>query len=335
MSELVRYEAGDEVATVTLDSPHNRNALSAQLVAEVSARLGEAGADRAVRAVVLTHTGRVFCSGADLAAAGTGSLGGSGTAIMALLRLIVELPKPVIARIAGHVRAGGMGIVGACDLAVAAQDASFAFTEARIGVAPAMISLTTLDIMDPRQAMRYYLTGETFGASVAARLGLITSACAGEELDGVVAGLVAQIRETSPQGAAETKLLLTAPRRQRLDAAGPEMAELSARLFGSDEAQEGIRAFLEKRPPSLAGLEQVRGDGDDPRAQVLPQALGLRVGAGRGGHAGGEQAVDDEVEGQEVRQLVAVDLQVGSLGEQLAEPARRSGAGAARRRRRG
>ena len=107
---------------------------------------------------------------------------------MALLRLIVELPKPVIARIAGHVRAGGMGIVGACDLAVAAQDASFAFTEARIGLAPAMISLTTLDIMDPRQAMRYYLTGETFGASVAARLGLITSACAGEELDGVVDG---------------------------------------------------------------------------------------------------------------------------------------------------
>jgi enoyl-CoA hydratase len=113
-----------------------------------------------------------------------------------------------------------------------------------------MISLTTLDIMDPRQARRYYLTGETFGAQVAARLGLITSACAGEELDGVVAGFVGQIRETSPQGAAETKLLLNAPRRQRLDAAGPEMAELSARLFGSDEAQEGIRAFLEKRLPA-------------------------------------------------------------------------------------
>jgi enoyl-CoA hydratase len=250
MSGLVRYEAAGEVATITLDSPHNRNALSAQLVAEVTARISEAGTDPAVRAVVLTHTGRVFCSGADLAAAGTGSLGDAGTAIMALLKLIVGLPKPVIARIAGHVRAGGMGIVGACDLAVAAEGASFAFTEARIGLAPAMISLTTLDIMDPRQAIRYYLTGETFGASVAARLGLITVACAGEELDGVVAGLVAQVRETSPQGAAETKKLLTAPRRQRLDAAGPEMAALSARLFGSEEAQEGIRAFLEKRPPA-------------------------------------------------------------------------------------
>jgi enoyl-CoA hydratase len=250
MSELVRYQAGDQVATVTLDSPHNRNALSAQLVAELSARLSEAGADQAVRVVVLTHTGRVFCAGADLAAAGTGSLGDTGGAILALLRLIVALPKPVIARIGGHVRAGGMGIVGACDLAVAAQDASFAFTEARIGVAPAMISLTTLDIMDPRQAMRLYLTGETFGAQAAAQLGLITAACSGEELDAVVDGLVTQIRETSPQGAAETKLLLTAPRRQRLDAAGPAMVELSARLFSSDEAQEGIHAFLEKRAPA-------------------------------------------------------------------------------------
>ena len=251
MSGLVRYEAGVGVATVTLDSPHNRNALSAQLVAELTDRLGEAGADRDVRAVVLTHTGRVFCSGADLAAAGSGSLGTD--AIMALLRLIVELPKPVIARIAGHVRAGGMGIVGACDLAVAAEGASFAFTEARIGLAPAMISLTTLDIMDPRQAARYYLTGETFGAPVAAWLGLITVACEGEELDGVVDGLVAQIRGTSPQGAAETKKLLTAARRQRLDTAGPEMAALSARLFASDEAQGFIRAFLEKRAPGPPG----------------------------------------------------------------------------------
>jgi len=253
MTELVRYEAGGEVATVTLDSPHNRNALSVQLMTELSARLGQAGADRGVRAVVLTHTGRVFCSGADLAAAGTGSLGESGTALMALLGLIVALPKPVIARIAGHVRAGGMGIVGACDMAVAANGASFAFTEARIGVAPAMISLTTLDVMEPRQAARYYLTGETFGTSAAAGLGLITVACAGEELDGVVDGLVAQIRETSPQGAAETKKLLTAPRRQRLEAHGPEMAALSARLFGSEEAQEGIHAFLEKRPPAWRG----------------------------------------------------------------------------------
>ncbi|HEY6315471.1 MAG TPA: enoyl-CoA hydratase-related protein, partial [Streptosporangiaceae bacterium] len=137
MTELVRYGADRDVATITLDSPSNRNALSAQLVAELTARLTEAGADPSVRAVVLTHTGRVFCAGADLAAAGSGSIGDTGTAILALLRLIVELPKPVIASISGHVRAGGMGIVGACDLAVAAEGASFAFTEVRIGLAPA------------------------------------------------------------------------------------------------------------------------------------------------------------------------------------------------------
>jgi enoyl-CoA hydratase len=250
MTELVRYAVDTDVATITLDSPSNRNALSAQLIAELTARLTEAGADPAVRAVVLTHAGRVFCAGADLAAAASGPTGEEGTAILALLRLIVELPKPVIARIAGHVRAGGMGLVGACDLAVAAEGASFAFTEARIGLAPAMISLTTLDIMDPRQAARYYLTGETFGPEVAARLGLVTVACGEQEIGGVVEGLVAQVRETSPQGAAETKKLLTAARRQRLGASGPQLAALSARLFASDEAQEGIRAFLERRPPA-------------------------------------------------------------------------------------
>jgi enoyl-CoA hydratase len=250
ISGLVRYQAAEQVATVTLDSPANRNALSAQLMAELSARLTEAGDDPAVRVVVLTHEGRVFCSGADLAAAGTGGLGAANLAIMGLLQQIVELPKPVIARVAGHVRAGGMGIVGACDLAVATSDASFAFTEARIGVTPAMISLTTLDIMDPRQVMRLYLTGETFGAAQARELGLITVACEASELDSVLDGLAGQIRETSPQGAAETKKLLTGPRRQRLEQHGPELAELSARLFGTEEAQEGIHAFLEKRLPS-------------------------------------------------------------------------------------
>ena len=102
MTELVRYEVGGDVATVTLDSPHNRNALSAQLVSELAARLAEAGEDPTSRAVVLTHTGRVFCAGADLKAAGTGSTADSGAAVMALLTAITELPKPVIARIAGH-----------------------------------------------------------------------------------------------------------------------------------------------------------------------------------------------------------------------------------------
>ena len=250
VTSFVHYDVGDQVATITLDSPGNRNALSRTLVGELTGSLAAAGQDGGVRAVVLTHTGRVFCSGADLSEAGGGSMSDATAAITGLLTAVVELDKPVIARITGHVRAGGMGIVGACDAAFATEAASFAFTEARIGLAPAIISLTTLDLMPPRAASRYYLTGETFGAEAAAQAGLITRAVAEAELDGVVAELLAQIKETSPQGSAQTKRLLTRLRRQRLTDDSAEMAALSARLFASDEAQEGIHAFLERRLPT-------------------------------------------------------------------------------------
>jgi enoyl-CoA hydratase/carnithine racemase len=250
MSPLVRYDVDDQVATITLDSPKNRNALSRTVVAELTGHLDAARADWNVRAVVLTHTGHVFCSGADLSEAGAQPSSDATTAMMTLMTKIVELDKPVIARLAGHVRAGGMGIVGACDAAFATEAASFAFTEARIGLAPAIISLTTLDLMTPRAVSRYYLTGETFGAQAAAEAGLITRAVADDELDGAVAELVGQVKETSPQGSAETKRLLTRARRQRMAADAAEMAALSARLFASDEAQEGIHAFLERRLPA-------------------------------------------------------------------------------------
>lgn len=250
MSELVHYDVGDQVATVTLDSPHNRNALSRQLVTELFGRLVEAAADPSARAVVITHTGPVFCAGADLAEAGSQSMTAANAAILALLTAIVDAPKPVIACVTGHVRAGGMGIVGACDLAIATETASFAFTEARIGLAPAMISLTTQDLLSPRAAARYYLTGATFGADEAVQAGFITIASANENLDSGLGRLLDEIRETSPQGAAETKWLLNRGRRQRLAQESAAMAELSARLFASAEAQEGIHAFLEKRPPA-------------------------------------------------------------------------------------
>jgi enoyl-CoA hydratase len=143
-----------------------------------------------------------------------------------------------------------MGIVGACDLAVATETASFAFTEVRLGLTPAIISLTTLDLMPPRAASRYCLTGESFDAETAAALGLITVATGDDDLERVTAELVDHIRQTSPQGSAETKKLLTSARRQRLEKDSPAMTALSARLFASDEAQEGIHAFLERRPPA-------------------------------------------------------------------------------------
>ncbi|HET8583866.1 MAG TPA: enoyl-CoA hydratase family protein [Jatrophihabitans sp.] len=251
MSALVNYAVDRAIATITLDSPANRNALSSQLVGELSEHLGTAASDETVRAVVLTHTGTVFCAGADLREQAAEGGPEAGTQrMLALLRAIVELPKPVIARVDGAVRAGGIGLVGACDIAIASDKASFAFTEVRLGLAPAIISLTTLPRMTPRAASRYYLTGETFGASDAAACGLLTAAP--DDLDDELAAILTALRACSPQGLAETKPLTTRP---VLDAVGERAAEvqaLSARLFGSEEAREGMLAFLQKRPPRWA-----------------------------------------------------------------------------------
>ncbi|MEP7020752.1 MAG: enoyl-CoA hydratase family protein [Pseudonocardiales bacterium] len=239
------------IATVTLDSPENRNALSAQLVGELTEHLQAAGADSDVRAVVLTHTGTTFCAGADLKEAAAEGGPAVGTQrMLALLRLIVELPKPVIARIEGNVRAGGIGIVGACDIAVAGPTSSFAFTEVRLGLAPAIISLTTLGRMSERAAARYYLTGEKFDAAAAAAAGLITAAV--NDVDAEIAALADELRACSPQGLAETKPLTTRAMLAEFDGRAEQMQALSARLFASDEAREGMSAFLQRRPPRWA-----------------------------------------------------------------------------------
>lgn len=244
--ELVHYGVDRGIARVVLDSPHNRNALSRQLCAELDAHLSSAATDPAVRAVELTHTGSVFCAGADLGEASSGS--SITETMISLLRRIVEMPKPVVARLDGHVRAGGLGLVGAADIALASRSVTFAFTEVLIGVAPAMITLTTLGRMTERAAGRYLLTGEKFDAATAAGVGLITAAV--DDLDRATADLYDQLRTCSPQGLAETKLLTTRLTREAIDSRAEDLAALSARLFGSDEAREGMRAFLEKRSPS-------------------------------------------------------------------------------------
>ena len=248
---VVQYSVDRAIATLTLDSPANRNALSARLVGELSEGLQRAAADPDVRAAVITHTGRTFCAGADLKEQAAEGGPEQGTKrMLALLRAIVELPKPVLARVDGHVRAGGLGILGACDLAFASADATFAFTEVRLGLAPAIISLTTLGRMDERAASRYYLTGETFDAAAAARSGLITEAA--DDLDASLAAVCEALRACSPQGLAETKPLTTAATVARFAADAAGLQALSQRLFESDEAREGILAFLQKRPPSWA-----------------------------------------------------------------------------------
>ena len=254
MAELVHREDDRGIATLTLDSPRNRNALSAQLVAELTAHLDAAASDDGIRAVVLTHTGTVFCAGADLKEqAGEGGPQQGTQRMLALMRGIVELPKPVVARVDGAVRAGGIGVVGACDVALASPAASFAFTEVRLGLAPAIISLTTLGRLTERAASRYYLTGETFDAHAAATMGLLTTVAADPAgLDAEVSAVSDALRACSPQGLAETKPLTTARVRAALSAGAEEMQALSARLFGSDEAREGMLSFLEKRPPRWA-----------------------------------------------------------------------------------
>ncbi|MEI7914695.1 MAG: enoyl-CoA hydratase family protein [Mycobacteriaceae bacterium] len=245
MTELVHYSVDRGIARIELDSPHNRNALSRQLCAELDAHLTAAGSDSAVRAVELTHTGSVFCAGADLSEV---SAGPSITEVMiGLLRRIVEMPKPVVARLDGHVRAGGLGLVGAADIAVASRTVTFAFTEVLIGVAPAMISLTTLGRMTERAASRYLLTGEVFDATAAAEVGLITAAV--DDLDQATAAIHDQLRKCSPQGLAETKPLTTRTTLEAFENRAADLAALSARLFATDEAKEGMRAFLEKRSP--------------------------------------------------------------------------------------
>jgi enoyl-CoA hydratase len=153
----------------------------------------------------------------------------------------------VIVAINGHVRAGGMGLVGAGDIAVAGPRSTFALTEARIGVAPAIISLTLLPKMSARSAARYYLTGETFDAATAADIGLITMAA--DDVDAAVAALVADIGRASPQGLAASKALTTAAVLDGFDRDAERLGTESARLFVSDEAREGMLAFLQKRPP--------------------------------------------------------------------------------------
>ncbi|WP_182524987.1 enoyl-CoA hydratase-related protein [Nocardioides dongkuii] len=244
--ELVRYAVADDVATITLDSPRNRNALSRQLVSELSAALERAEADPAAKVVVLRGAGRVFSSGADLSEAAVGSMEEGALTIVALQRQVLALGKPVVVRLLGAVRAGGIGIVAAADVVVAAEDATFALTEVKLGLAPAAISLTVLPRMTSRAAALACLSGDMFTGRQAVEHGLVTTAVPAADLDAEVARVCASLASGAAQGLRETKALLNRDLLEHLDARGPEVAALSARLFGSEEAQEAMGAFLSR-----------------------------------------------------------------------------------------
>lgn len=244
MTELVHYEVADGVATITLDSPANRNALSRQLVGELFERLDRAAEDEGARVVVVRSADRVFCSGADLSEAATGSMEEGARAIVDLQRRILAHPLPVIARLAGPVRAGGLGIVAASDVVVCSEQVTFAFTESRLALAPAVISLSVLPRLTSRAAYDTFLTGRTFDAAEAAAMGLVTRTVPDAHLDETVAEVCGELAKAHPQGLRETKALLARPLLAHLDANADDMVALSARLFGSDAAREAMLAFL-------------------------------------------------------------------------------------------
>ena len=250
--DLVRTATDAGVTTLTLDSPANRNALSTPLMRRLLDHLSEALVDHAVRAVVISHTGPVFCSGADLKETAEARANGRVPAelLADVLAAIWEFPKPVVARVAGPARAGGLGLIAAADLAVCTRQATFAFTEVRLGVIPAVISATVLPRLAPRAAAELYLTGAVFDGVRAAEIGLVTAAVPAEGLDDAVAAYCDALVRGGPLALAGTKQLL-----RRTPSAGirEELAELSDRsagYFKSAEGREGVAAFREKRPAS-------------------------------------------------------------------------------------
>jgi methylglutaconyl-CoA hydratase len=251
--DRVRVEIAAGVMTVTLADVESRNALGAALVQGLHDAIATANADPGVRAVVVTNEGSTFCAGANLKerSGATGS-GAASVSFEQLLHAIQSSPTPIVGRIAGHVVGGGNGLAAALDVSIAAENVKFGFTEVRLGVAPAIISVVCLPKMRPGEAMEAFLRGHRFPASRAAELGLINRAVPEEELDAAVAEVLADLRRGGPHALGFAKQLVHEVPRMEPKEAFRWTAQLSGELFRSEEAAEGMAAFLGKRKPSWA-----------------------------------------------------------------------------------
>ncbi|MFI5491694.1 enoyl-CoA hydratase-related protein [Actinoplanes sp. NPDC051859] len=247
---LVRTETVAGVTTLTLDSPSNRNALSSALMTDLLDGLGAALTDAAVRAVVISHTGPVFCSGADLKETAEARANGRVPAelLADVLAAIWEFPKPVVARVGGPARAGGLGLVAAADIAVCTTESTFAFSEVRLGVIPAVISATVLPRLSPRAATELYLTGNVFDGARAEQIGLVTAAVAPDALDAAISSYCDALVKGGPLALAGAKQLLRRPPATSIRAELADLSDRSAAYFKSAEGVEGVTAFREKRP---------------------------------------------------------------------------------------
>jgi methylglutaconyl-CoA hydratase len=246
-TEATLYEVQGEAAWITLNRPENRNALSQILVTELDAHLRAAVADPNVRCIVITGNGPAFCAGADLKNQG---LPRSGPSFPEVLQFIIDSPKPVIAAVNGAAFAGGLGIVGASDIVIAAEDAPMSFSEVRIGVIPAIIAVVCVPKLGTHQAMKLFITGERFTGAQAVGLGLAHRSVKKDELRAAAQAEIDAICLGAPIAVTECKKLVRRAAEPRPVAeAFREMEEWSRRMFASPDGQEGMASFREKRKP--------------------------------------------------------------------------------------
>ncbi len=250
--QATKYSVEKGAAWIRLDSPENRNALSQTLVSELIEHLEAANADGEVRSIVLTGNGPAFCAGADLKSGGDVARPSAGRAnpFVRLMGLLREGDKPVICAVNGHAFGGGIGLVAACDIVVAVENAKFAFSEVRIGVIPAMISVVVLPKMGEHQTMRLLLTGERFAASEAKAYGLVHKVVDASQLVPAVQAEIDAIGLGGPIAVSEAKKLVRTVAKLPVDEAFEYAQAKIAGLFASEEAAEGMAAFVGKRPPA-------------------------------------------------------------------------------------
>jgi methylglutaconyl-CoA hydratase len=255
MDEATLYDVRGEAAWITLNRPEKRNALGDEVVGGLLAHLRMAIADAAVRTIVITGAGSAFCAGADLKGGGVRP-SDEENPFVTVMKTIWEAPKPVIGRINGHAFGGGVGLAAACDITVAADSAMFSFSEVRVGVIPAMISVLVIPKLGIQNAMWLFLTGERFAAQRAVDLGLIHRAVAADKLDGAIDEILGLIRLGGPTAIREAKQLVRRIPELTMDDGFRYTSKKIAELFASEEAAEGMLAFLEKRTPRWAARDE-------------------------------------------------------------------------------
>ena len=249
--EVTKVERRGAASWITLDSPGNRNALSPELLAELLAHLEAAQADDRVSCLVLTGNGPAFCAGADLKSRGASISveGDEESPFVRILKLLCEGQKPVVAGVNGHAFGGGIGLAAACDVVVGVETALFSFSEVRLGLVPATISVVVVPKIGVGQARRLFLTGERFGAERALEYGLLHRVVPPEQLEAALEEEVAAICKGGPHALAHAKELVRTVAAMPVSDAYVWTEDLIGRLFASEEAAEGAAAFAARRPP--------------------------------------------------------------------------------------